>query len=207
MKILGISCSPRKKGNTDIMIRHALEGAQNEGAKGQFLSLRDLHISPCDGCGSCQKTGICHIDDDMMKVYDEMEKSQGIIIGSPVYFWSVSGQAKIMIDRTYALRFPKLRLVNKVGGAILVAAKRGCMSASAMLNYWMISHHMLPSDLVDGYASARGDIEKDSHAIKGAFELGRLVVKLVNKGFAYPEEFDQPIYKFVEKKYGIKLGR
>jgi multimeric flavodoxin WrbA len=205
MQVLGISCSPRKKGNTDLLLEQALVGAIQEGAKASHLSLRNMTISPCDGCYACAKTGKCHIDDDMKEVYEALEASQGVIIGAPIYFWSICGQAKVMIDRTVALRFPHLRLANKVGGFILVAGRRGCMSASGMLTYWMISNHMRPADVVDGYALEKGAIRKDLHAMKASFELGRLVVGLLEKKAPYPEEFDHPIYRFVEKKYGIGL--
>ncbi len=73
------------------------------------------------------------------------------------------------------------------------------MNASGILTYWMISNHMLPADVVDGYAMSKGGISKDAHAMKSSFELGRLIVKLIESGFTYPKEFDQPIYRFVEK--------
>lgn len=205
MQVLCISCSPRKKGNTDLLLEQALAGATQEGAKVIVLSLRDMTISPCDGCYACAKTGKCHIDDDMKEIYEALEESQGVIIGSPIYFWSICGQAKVMIDRTMALRFPQPQLANKVGGIILTAGRRGCMNASGILTYWMMSNHMWPADVVDGYAMAKGDICKDLHAMKASFELGRLVVKLAEKKVVYPEEFDHPIYRFVEKKYGIDL--
>jgi multimeric flavodoxin WrbA len=203
MKILGISCSPRKKGNTDILIEQALDGATKEGAIPIFMSIRDLSISGCDGCYSCAKSGKCHIDDDMHTIYRALEESQGIIFGSPIYFWSVCGQAKVMIDRTIALRFPHQRLENKIGGIILVATRRGCMNASGFLTHWMLSNHMLLADVVDGYATEKGAVGKDFHAMKAAFELGRLMVKLIEKGFTYPEEFNHPIYRMIQKKYEI----
>jgi multimeric flavodoxin WrbA len=208
MKILGISCSPRSKGNTDTLMEQALEGAISEGAETELTYLRKLKISACDGCFICaEKGGKCHIQDNMNILIQLMEESEGIILGSPVYFWSVCGQAKIMIDRTLALRYPKLRLSNKVGGAILVAGKKGCMNASGLITYWMLSNHMYIADVVDGYAMDRGDIRKDTHAMKASFELGRLMVKLVEKKAIYPDEFDIPLYRYVEKKYQVNFCR
>jgi len=206
MNILGISCSPRSRGNTDILMRQALKGVRSEGGEPTYVILRQLDIAPCDGCFVCaKKSGKCHISDDMQKLYELMESSEGIILGSPVYFWSVCGQAKIMIDRTIALRYPKLRLENKVGGVILVAGRRGCVSASGMITHWMISNHMQVSDVVDAYAMEKGDIRKDTHAMKASFELGRLIAKMTENKFTYPEEFDSPIYKFVENKYQVRF--
>lgn len=205
MRIMAISCSPRKQGNVDTLIEQALEGAAHEGAEASPLFLRDLSISPCDACMSCMKSGQCHIDDDMQSIYEAMENSDGLIVGSPIYFWSLCGQAKVMLDRTFALRFPEIRLANKVGGIILTATRRGAMNGAGILSQWMISNHMWPADVVDGYATAKGAVRKDTHAMKAAFELGRLIAKLVDKRLTYPEEFEHPLYRFVELKHGISV--
>jgi multimeric flavodoxin WrbA len=203
MEILAISCSPREQGNTDLLVEQALKGAAQEGAGTKMLFLRDLNILPCDACYACTKAGKCHLNDDMYMIYEAMEKVEGIIIGSPVYFWSVCGPAKIMIDRTYALNYPDSRLANKVGGIVLSASRRGAMNASSMLLYWMISNHMLPADIVDGYATAKGAVLKDNFAMKSSFELGSLMANLIKKRFKYPETFSHPLYRFVQKKYDI----
>jgi multimeric flavodoxin WrbA len=203
MKIAAISCSPRKKGNTDTIIEEALVGATQEGAEVSTLFLRDLSISPCDGCMACMKSGQCHKKDDMQVIYQGMETSDGLIIGSPIYFWSLCGQAKVMLDRTIALRFPQARLANKVGGIILSATRRGSMNGAGVLSQWMLSNHMWPADMVDGYATAKGAVNKDMHAMKAAFELGRLVAKLIEKRITYPEGFDHPLYRLIDLKYKI----
>ena len=96
MNIIGIACSPRKDGNTDILIKEALAGAKDSGAKTELITIRDNEIKPCDGCGSCVNTGICHIKDDMQIIYKKMLDADGIILATPVYFWTVSGQAKVL---------------------------------------------------------------------------------------------------------------
>lgn len=197
MEILGIACSHREGGNTELLMKEALKGAGQEGAQTSFLSLANMKISPCDACLACTKKGKCHIKDDMNTIYEAMERADGIIIGSPIYFWNICGQAKVMIDRTMALRFPSLRLANKIGGIILAATRRGCMLASASVTYWMISNHMIPADVVDGYARFKGNITKDQHGMKSAFELGRMMVKLAAKGFSHPEDFPYPLYQLL----------
>ena len=205
MKVLGIVCSPRLHGNTEILVQTALAKAQKQGAEVELVTLAGKTISPCDACYSCFKTGKCHIEDDMQTIYEAMERADGIIIGSPIYFWSICGQAKVMIDRTFALRFPSLHLTNKIGGIILVASRRGCINASGLLNNWMISNHMIPLDVVDGYARLKGAITKDLHAMKAAFELGRLMAKMAGKGFKYPEDFPHPLYQLVQVNHGIDV--
>lgn len=201
MNVLGIVCSPRKGGNTEILVQEALAGARDSGAKTELLTVRDKDIKPCDGCLSCKKTGECHIKDDMQLVYEKMLNADGIVIGTPVYFWSISGQAKVLIDRTYALRFPHLKLANKVAGAIAVAARDGVISALNTLQRYFASNHMFSAELVEGLAAEKGTITKDKRGMKSAYEMGRQIVSLIKRQLRFPEEFDIPLYRFVKRKY------
>lgn len=180
LRILGIVCSPRKGGNTEIMLQEALEGAKESGAKVEMLRTTNMNISPCDGCTLCHKTGECRIKDDMQKVYQKILAADGVILGSPVYFWSVSSQAKTLMDRTYALRYPHHKLKNKVCGAIVVAGRRGCVSALAVINNFFLGQDMLPVGLgIAGYGTKKGAVRQDERAIKGARSLGKQVANLI----------------------------
>lgn len=183
MKILGIVCSPRKGGNTDILVQEGLKGAQETGATVELLRIHELNIAPCDGCESCRKSGQCKIEDDMQQVYLKLLTADGIIVGSPVHFWSVSAQAKTFIDRTYALRYPSRRLRNKVAGAIAVAGHRGCSSTLSTLNHFFLHHEMIVAGLgVAGYALEAGDIiKKDERALRDSRELGKRICELISK--------------------------
>jgi len=111
-----------------------------------------------------------------------MIEADGIILGSPVYFWSVTAQAKLVIDRTYALRRPTSRLEGKIGGAIAVAGRRGEVEALTVINNFFLGQGMTPVGLgVDGKGSEKGDVKKDERALNGAAELGRRVVELVRR--------------------------
>src|SRR5512136_3037516 len=88
LNILGIICSPRIGGNTEILVRKALESAKKEGAEIETWSIAGKEVKPCDHCGSCTKTGQCPIKDDMQSLYPKMIGADGILLGSPVYFWS-----------------------------------------------------------------------------------------------------------------------
>jgi len=201
MKVLGIVCSPRKGGNTEILMQEALAGARDSRAETELLAVRDFDIKPCDGCLSCEKTGDCYIKDDMQSVYEKMLNADGIILGTPVYFWSMSGQAKVLIDRTYALRHPHLKLANKIAGAIAVATRTGVISTLNALQRYFASNHMFSADLVEGLAERKGTITKDKRAMKSAYEMGRQIVALIKQQLRFPEEFDVPLYTFVKRKY------
>jgi len=182
LKILGIVCSPRSGGNTEILVRKALESAEKEGAEVEAWSVAGKDLKPCDHCLSCIKTGQCHIKDDMQALYPKMIEADGIILGSPVYFWSITAQAKTVIDRTYALRRPTNRLEGKVGGAIAVAGRRGQVEALTVMNNFFLGQGMIPAGLgVDGRGSEKGDIEKDERAMTGAAGLGRRIVQLIRQ--------------------------
>jgi multimeric flavodoxin WrbA len=203
MEIMGIICSPRKSGNTAVLINEAMKGAREFGYKTESIFIADMEIQPCDGCFSCRSTGKCKIKDDMHIVYDKMRKAKGIIFGTPVYVWSMTGQAKILMDRTIALRYPSLQLRGKVGGVITVGGRRGCIHTASIFNYYFLSNNMFATLPVDGYGEEKGSVRKDIHGMKSAFELGRLVGAMVQEGYSFPEEFDLPTYVFVGRKYGI----
>jgi len=77
MKILGISCSPRKNGNTVAMLEKVLAGAKADGADIELYSVAGKNIQPCDGCWGCMKSGECHIKDDMQELYDKIAEADG----------------------------------------------------------------------------------------------------------------------------------
>lgn len=101
-KVLIISSSPRKGGNSDLLSDEFMKGAQEAGHKVKKISLRDEKIKFCKACDACQKGKPCAIDDDMRKLLQKMTDSDVIVLASPVYFYSMSAQLKTFIDRTYA---------------------------------------------------------------------------------------------------------
>lgn len=103
MKVLGIVGSPRKGGNTDLLVQQVLEGAKSQGAEIEKLLIGELNISPCDGCLTCHKTGRCHIDDDMTTVLEKLQAADGLVLGSPLYGGYLTGQMKVFMDRCLPL--------------------------------------------------------------------------------------------------------
>lgn len=103
MKVLGLNGSPRRGGNTDLLLAEVMKGARDKGAETKTLILNDLEISPCQHCDACFEAGVCKIKDDMQMVYKEMEKADGIVLASPIHFLALTAQAKAAIDRCQAL--------------------------------------------------------------------------------------------------------
>ncbi len=135
MKITGISGSPTGGSSTDLLIQTVLDSASSSGVKSHFIRLNEKRILPCQACGKSPEPDYCFFHDDMDSIYNLMEKSEGIILGSPVFFDSVSAQAKLFIDRTNCLRpadfsdlsghkFKTPRFKGKKGGIVLVAGEK-----------------------------------------------------------------------------------
>jgi multimeric flavodoxin WrbA len=185
LKILGIVCSPRKGGNTEIMVREALGAAHNSGAETDIFLVSEKNIAPCDACDACLKTGVCLIKDDMQELYEKLIWADAIIFGTPVYFLNVTAQAKAIMDRTFAfLRVRKLS--GKVATAIIVARRVGSGQVGSLLYSWFMSQGMVPVASALGYARYKGDITTgiggspaDIPALEEARNLSTRVIQMV----------------------------
>ena len=130
--ILGISGSPRKGANTDLMLAEALKAAETvEGIRTETIYLRDYEIHNCRGCFACCRDG-------MDEIYPKLKACDGLIIASPVYFQSVSAQVKQFMDRTegllrYGTSQYQYALQNKVGGGLVVGGNRNAGEELTML--------------------------------------------------------------------------
>lgn len=101
--ILAIYGSPRRKGNTALLLKRAVEGARETGAEVEEVVLRDLKMSPCLEIYGCRKTGKCVIRDDFQQIHDQMQACKGLMLASPIFFYSLSAHTKILIDRCQSL--------------------------------------------------------------------------------------------------------
>ena len=102
MRVIGLVGSPRNGSNIEILIEEALKGVSAAGAETKSFNLGEMDIAPCNACMECKSAGKCAIDDDMQIIQDEIRKADAFILGSPVYMWQMSAQAKIFTDRLYA---------------------------------------------------------------------------------------------------------
>ncbi|TMS43151.1 MAG: flavodoxin family protein [Methanobacterium sp.] len=108
-KVLVLSGSPRRGGNSDILCDQFILGADESGNQTEKIFLRDKDINYCLACDTCQENGgICDQDDDMAEVLDKMIASDVIVMATPVYFYTMNAQMKTVIDRTYS-RYAEIR--------------------------------------------------------------------------------------------------
>lgn len=98
-KVLIVSASPRKAGNSDLLCDQFLKGALEAGHQAEKIRLSDYKINYCQGCGSCNTTHKCFQKDDMKLLLDKMIAADVIVLSTPVYFYSMNGQLKTFIDR------------------------------------------------------------------------------------------------------------
>ncbi len=112
MLVLGLQGSPRKKGNTQYLLKSFLNEAENLGARTHFIEVAKKNITPCKGCGFCEKKGYCVIEDDDMKpeIYPLLRSADVIVAATPIFFYSVTAQLKALIDRSQTLWSRKYKL-------------------------------------------------------------------------------------------------
>ncbi|MCK9565799.1 MAG: flavodoxin family protein [Methanothrix sp.] len=145
MIVVGLCGSPRKAGNTEFLLNEALAVAKERGFETERLLISEMKIDFCSDCGDCSKGKSCPNEDDMTRIICSLERADGIIIASPVYFGSVTAQLKAVFDRTIPLRRQGLRLKDKVGCAVSVGGSRngGQEKTLETMHAWMHIHGMI----------------------------------------------------------------
>ncbi|RNI11812.1 flavodoxin family protein [Methanohalophilus sp. RSK] len=145
MKILGISGSPKKNGNSEQMINRVLTMAEKRGFTPEKVFLSEMEVKPCIACGNCRESEECPINDDMEKIYPELDEADAIIVASPVYFGSPTAQLKALFDRSVLLRRHNFKLSNKIGAGIAIGGSRngGQEKTIQVIQDWMHIHGMV----------------------------------------------------------------
>jgi len=187
-KVLGIFGSPRRGGNTDLLLEQTLKGAAAEGGQVDKIRLCDFRISPCSECLSCFKDGVCVIPDDMQAIYPRLLNADIVILASPIFFYGITGLAKVMVDRCQALWARKYRLHDPAVGAgskrrgffISVGGTKGQRmfdGAILTVKYFFDAFHAEYSgDLLFRGVDALGEILEHPDALAQAFSAGRKMV-------------------------------
>jgi len=162
MYVLGIVGSPQKR-NTYLLVQRVLqELSTKRRVNVELVHLADINIKHCQGCGFCRKTANCLIDDDMGRLCKKLTKADALVIGSPTYFWDVSGLLKDFIDRTNPLCACD-KLKGKIGAAIVTASVTGQTKAlSAIESFFQI--HGIRS--VGGIALALREYGSDENVLQ-----------------------------------------
>jgi multimeric flavodoxin WrbA len=187
MKVLGILGSPRREGNTEILLDEALRGASDHGGLCEKIVLRDLKITPCLEIYKCAEDGVCAIQDEMQGLFPKIIQAERLLLASPIFFYSVPALAKAMIDRCqslwvkkYILKLPVSPIADRKGVFISVAATRGKKLFDGVrltVKYFFDAIDVAYSDelFVRG-ADEKGEVRDQPEALKAAYDLGQRLV-------------------------------
>jgi multimeric flavodoxin WrbA len=183
-RVLILAASPRKNGNSTVLALKAAEGVNAEGGNAEVVYLGKLKIAPCNACDLCRtkpEAG-CVIKDDMQPLYQKIRDAQGIIFATPVYWFNVSAQMKLFIDRTYAVHDKGCyAFTGKDIGVILTYADADVFvsgGVNALRSFQDICAYV-KANLVGamyGCANKAGDIQVNGKLLQNAFDLGKKTV-------------------------------
>lgn len=192
VRIIAIYGSPRRDGNSAGLLKQAVAGARQEGAEVEEVFLRDYKISPCMEIYACRKSGECGIRDDFPKILAKVEASGGIMLASPIFFYSVSAHTKIFMDRCQSLWVRKYWINEETFGQapktrkglfISVGATKGKKlfeGAILTVKYFfdVLNAELWKTVLCRG-VDHKGEIDKKEEYLREAFEAGRALARVL----------------------------
>jgi len=189
MKVIAFLGSPRENGNTELLLREAVRGVEESGPAVQVFNLNKMNIMPCQNCGGCDETGVCIYEDDMTRIYEAIRNADRIILASPIFFFALSAQTKIMIDRCQAFWCGKYLLRKPIpegpygrkGLLLLVGGMKKeigvqCAEATAKAFFRTIS---VPEHKTFAYMGIdeKGAILKHPSSLQDTYRAGQQLVK------------------------------
>lgn len=188
MKILALNGSFRKNGNTEILLKQALMGAESEGASVEIIRLTDYKIGPCRGCGLCLfRENVCQVkDDDVNLIFSKVDECDGMILGAPCYFLELTAVIKQLIDRCWILGH-KLGKIRKPAAVIVPYATRGwipyvSLQSNILLNVMGLTKINEITICTQGIS----EVVLDQEAMELAHEIGREIATAArDKDFTY----------------------
>lgn len=178
-KVLILKGSPRERGNSAVLADAAAEGARETGAEVESVYLHALRILPCSACEGCREPGGCVLDDDMRDLLPKVAAADSILFATPVYWFTLSAQLKLCIDRWYSfqvsgwreLRGTRFGVVLTYGDTDLYSS--GGINAVNTFETMARFLHSPIAGIVHGSVSDVGDVEKHPELLDQAKELGR----------------------------------
>lgn len=199
MKVLMLNGSPRKNGNTSLALNELKTVLEQEEIDVEIIQVGNMDITGCRGCLYCKENGKCIKDDVVNEIAKKLEDSDGLVVGSPVYYASANGTLVSLLDRLfYSTKFNK---TMKVGASVAVARRGGCSATFDELNkYFTISGMPIASSQYwnSVHGRAPGDASKDEEGMQTMRTLGRNMAFLMKSIALGKEKYGLP-----EKEAGI----
>jgi len=182
-KVMIVVGSPRKKGNSAALAKQVAAGAKASDARVETFFLHYMNIKPCTACDACRKKKDvdCIIQDDMQVLYPKLREADAIVIASPIYWFTVSAQTKVFMDRWYGLGGDEgYELAGKKFGVLLSYGDADPFASGAVnaLRTFQDALHYIGAEMVGmvyGSASKAGEIQKNRAVMQEAFELGKKI--------------------------------
>ncbi len=185
MKVVAFNGSPRKDGNTSILIKHVFNELEKQSIGTELMQLSEKEIRGCIACYKCieNKDQRCAVKNDAANEYiEKMLGAEGIILGSPVYFNDVTPEMKALIDRTgYVSRANGRMFKNKVGAAVAAVRRSGAVHTIDSMNHFFLSGEMILVGRAIGMGRERGEVEKDEEGMQLVKTLGQRMAWLLKK--------------------------
>jgi multimeric flavodoxin WrbA len=184
MKVVAINGSPRKKGNTALLLKTVMAELEQEGIETEFVQLGGQQVRGCTACMKCfeKKDNRCVIEKDMInEVIAKMSEADGILIGSPTYFANVSTEIKALIDRAGMVAIANGRnLRRKVGAAVVAVRRAGAVTTFDAINkFFLINEMVVPGSVYWNLAVGRAEEEVAED------EEGMLTMKTLGQNMAW----------------------
>lgn len=186
MKVVGITGSARKDGNTALIIGKVFDELNKEGIETELIQLADYEIQPCRGCFACKGRGNCvFAKDGFAEIFSSMVKTDGIILGSPVYSADVSAKMKAFLERAGVVVATNPGLLrHKVGAAVAAVRRGGGMTTVDTMNHFMLNKEMIVVgstywNMV--YGKEIGDVLSDDEGMANMRNLGENMAWLMKR--------------------------
>ena len=188
MKVVAFNGSPRRNGNTAILINEVFRTLENEGIETEMIQLGNKPVHGCTACGKCREIqdGKCHIKNDHLNFcIEKMIEADGIIIGSPVYFADVTPEVKALIDVAgYVTRANNHILKRKTGAGVIAVRRGGALHAFETINnFFLISQMIVPGSSYWNFAFGRnaGEVVNDAEGMQTIKTLAENMAWLMKK--------------------------
>lgn len=189
VEILALALSPRKSGNSDLMLDAFIQGAEETGARVTRLAARSLKVKGCLECGECDEAGVCIIRDDMDDLYPLLIETRRIVLASPIFFYGVPSGGKAIVDRTQALwnrvrLYPRLRRPEGRGFFLGVGATKGrdLFEGTLLMFKYFLEAIGLPKKNVESLTyrkiEAKAAVMEHPTALREAYMAGKAFAKL-----------------------------
>ena len=188
MKVIAFNGSPRKKGNTSVLLNTVLDELKKEDIKTELVQIGGESIHGCRACFKCmanQDQRCSHNDDDLNKYLEMMIQADGIILGSPTYHGDITPELKALIDRSGLVSKVNGTLFKrKVGAAVVAVRRAGSTHAIGSIYHMMLMNEMIipgSSYWNMGIGLNKGDVAKDEEGITTMRVLGQNMAWLLKK--------------------------